>query len=223
MIKIIKDDPLSYRYYINFIKRFKPEISHLSSSFSYLPIFNYINQSKNKEYVEEIIFKNNLYIGKPHGFYSLPFIFSNYKNAIKYFNDFCTYSKNNGVLKQSHTNYFERDSSVVFELLNNIRYIAETLGSTLSVAQGEALINNNQKYVIMGDAEIEMGEFYENLLLQKKYNFNITLLIDFNGYSKQNQTIIDIYELKKLLEIYNQSAVIFDTRNFREYFIKEIK
>ena len=229
-IKIIKSDPLAYRYYINFLKKEKPKISHQSSSFSYLPIFKYIYESKNREFENEIIFKNEIYIGKPHGFYSIMFAFLPYKHAKKGFIDtIMSYDfideKNqikNGVLKWDYS-YFRYETVELVDFIRNIKYVAETIGSTLSVAQGSALINNNQKYVIMSDAEIEMGEFYENLLMQKKFNFNITLLIDYNGWSKQNQTIIEINDLKEMLEMFKQPAIIFDNRGFREYFEKEMK
>ena len=227
-VKIIKEDPLTYRYYINFLKRERPKITHLSSSFSYLPIFHYIKNSCNKEKKEEIIYKNEIYIGKPHGFYSIHFGFLDYKNAVKGFKDSIYFFEDindykNGVLNKDNISSYHWVSNTMWDFIHNIKYASETLGSTLSVAQGSSLIQNNQKYVIMSDAEIEMGEFFENLLLQKKYNFNITLLIDYNGWSKQNKTITDINDLKTLLEIYNQPAIIFDTKNFKEYFEKEIK
>ena len=227
-VKIIKEDPLTYRYYINFLKREKPKITHLSSSFSYLPIFYYIKESKNREKEKEIIYKNEIYIGKPHGFYSIYFGFLDFKNAKKGFKNNIYLFKDingykNGVLNKDNISSYHWISQEMWDFIHNIKYASETMGSALSVAQGSALIKNNQKYVIMSDAEIEMGEFFENLLLQKKYNFNITLLIDYNGWSKQNKTITDINDLKTLLEIYNQPAIIFDTRGFKEYFEKEIK
>jgi len=221
-VKIIKEDPVAYRYYINFLKREKPKITHLSSSFSYLPIFHYIKNSCNKERKEEIIYKNEIYIGKPHGFYSIHFGFLDYRNAVKGFKDSIYFFEDineykNGVLNKDNISSYHWVSQEMWDFIHNIKYAAETLGSTLSVAQGSAIVNTNQKYVIMSDAEIETGEFFENLLLQKKFNFKITLLIDYNGWSKQNKTITDINDLKTLLEIYNQPAIIFDTRGFREY------
>jgi len=229
-IKIIKSDPLDYRYYLNFLKKEKPKISHQSSSFSYLPIFKYIYESRNREFKDEIIFKNEIYVGKPHGFYSVIFAFLPYRNAKKEFidtiklYDFINEENKikNGVLKWDYSR-FRYESIELNDFLRNIKYIAETMGSALSVAQGSALINNNQKYVIMSDAEIEIGEFYENLLMQKKFNFNITLLIDYNGWSKQNRTILEINNLKEILEMFKQPAIIFDNRGFREYFEKEMK
>ena len=228
-VKIVKSDPLSYRYYINFLKKEKPKITHLSSSFSYLPIFKYISASKNFENEDEIIYKNKIYIGKPQGFYSFPFGFLDYRNAKRSFLNTINFFEKldndliNGVLKGDYLYLFRYLHINMHEFLKNIKCIAETMGSTLSVAQGASMIKNNKTYVIMSDAEIEMGEFYENLLLQKKHNFNITLLIDYNGWSKQNKTIIEIEDLKRLLEMFNQSAIIFDNRGFKEYFEKELK
>ncbi len=228
-VKIVKSDPLSYRYYINFLKKEKPKITHLSSSFSYLPIFKYIDLSGDQEKDEDIIYKNEIYIGKPQGFYSFPFGFLNYKNAKASFNNSYIFFDKindgiyNGVLNEDQLSFIHNINRKMASFIINIKYIAETMGSTLSVAQGTSMIKNNKKYAIISDAEIEMGEFYENLLLQKKYNFNITLLIDYNGWSKQNKTIIEIEDLKRLLEMFNQTAVIFDNRGFKEYFEKELK
>lgn len=223
LIMINKEDPLTYRYYVNYLKREKPDISHLSSSFSYLPIFKYIYESRNRELNEEIIFKNDLYIGKPHGFYSLAFAFLDYRSAVHSFNSTIHFLNGNGVFNEDQMSFFHNISEEMAGVFINIKYISETMGSALSVAQGEALIKDTQKYVLMSDAELEMGEFYENLLMQKKHNFNITLLIDYNGLSKQNTSIMQIYELKELLKMFNQSAIIFDTRGFREYLEKELK
>ena len=208
-VKIIKTDSSQYQYYIDFIKNKKPKISHLSSSISYLPIFDFIKENN--------LIKNKFYIGKPHGFYSIVFAFRDKKDYIEnYFKYIVHLLNGNGVLSKNNIlNFFDTKNLNTLDFINNIEYIAETMGSALGVAQGAALINNDPKYVIMSDAEIEMGEFYECLLMQKKFNFNITLLIDYNGTSKQNKTIISIDELRDLLKMFNQSAIIFDNRKLK--------
>jgi hypothetical protein len=239
LIKIIKPDPLDYRFYLNFLKEFNKKyninITHQLSSFTYLPIFKYIYDSQFNEFEEEIIYLNDIYIGKPHGFYSFLFAFQDYSGAKQNFINldliFGKINENtiNGVFTNlvycNHliNNWFDTSTDIMDTFLSNIKYIAETMGSTLSVAQGASLINDNTKYILMSDAEIETGEFYENLLMQKKYNFDITLLIDYNGVSKQNKTINSIEDLQTLFNLYNQKAIIFDTRDFVEFYNKFFK
>ena len=153
-------------------------------------------------------------LGKPFGFYAIVYYYriinditdNQMKSIFSLLNQYdfdgvLTFIQHNELKKLNYGDKFKK-------FINNIIYIDPTLGSAYTVAQGI----NDDCYVFIPDSYLQMGEFYEGLVINKlNKNKNITLFIDYNGSTKQNKIVLTIPEIEKLLKLFNQEVHIIDT------------
>jgi len=209
-----------FHYFMNKFNKYTSNYTHINSAQSILPIyFNLFYENKLK----------NIFIGKPFGFQAFLFMLHYYNEA----NDsnielILSLLNKNGftgvitekilskVINDLEKNYNEETKEIV-KIFKEIKYIDSTLGSVLSVAQGFSYNSNIENInVIIPDSLFLMGEFLENLMLSRNFDFkNITLWIDFNYSTKLNDIKIAPIEIQLLLKNFNYN--LFITKFLKEF------
>jgi len=212
-----------FHYFINKFNKYISNYTHINSAQSILPIyFNLFYENKLK----------NIFLGKPFGFQAFLFMIhyyfeindSNMELILSSLNEnnftgVITEKILSKVINDLEKNYNEEIKEIV-KIFKEIKYIDSTLGSVLSVAQGFSYNSDIKDIeninVIIPDSLFLMGEFLENLMLSRYFDFkNITLWIDFNYSTKLNDIKIASEEIQLLLKNFNYN--LFITKFLKEF------
>ena len=139
------------------------------------------------------------------------------KNLNKFINEFN--------LKKNGINDGKNGSMNIINPKKGIKYTSSILGNNFSIGVGisiyEKIIkkNKNFTYVVTGDGAMEEGTFAEVLIISKKFNTNLIIMVENNDFAmastiKQRRNNIT---LKKLVNSYGGQYLKLNSRDVFDY------
>ncbi len=106
-------------------------------------------------------------------------------------------------------------------------FVGGSLGNGIGYAAGLALVEKNDIYVVLGDAELYEGSVWETLIFASHYNLNnLRLIVDRNGMGILGKTeeLLKLEPLEDKFSSFGFDVKVVDGHNFdqmREVFSKK--
>ncbi|MDC0863361.1 thiamine pyrophosphate-dependent enzyme [Candidatus Pelagibacter sp.] len=128
-------------------------------------------------------------------------------------------------LKKSGINNGKNGSMNIINPKKGIKYTSSILGNNFSIGVGISIYNKiidknrNFTYIVTGDGAMEEGTFSEVLIISKKFETNLLIIVENNDFAmastiKQRRKNIS---LKKLVNSYGGQYLKLDSRNVIDY------
>jgi pyruvate dehydrogenase E1 component alpha subunit len=149
--------------------------------------------------------------------YNLAFEKNNLKKFIDEFN-----------LKKTGINNGKNGSMNIINVAKGIKYTSSILGNNFSIALGISIHkklfsgSKNFTYLLSGDGAMEEGSFNETLIVSRKFNTNLIIVIENNNFAMSStirQRREDI-KIKKIAEAYDVNYLYLSSRNAHDYYKK---
>lgn len=106
-------------------------------------------------------------------------------------------------------------------LLNGINkefnYIEETLGNSLGVAIGMAMSQTRPIWINISDSTFLMGRTLEALKIIKKFNLNIFITVDCNGYTRASRDKNIELEIQNISNAYGFKTYLMHADHFNNF------
>lgn len=114
-----------------------------------------------------------------------------------------------GIIKELKESLSEKD---------DFKFVEKTLGNSIGVAIG--LSFQKPVFVNITDSQCLIGLFWESLLMLKKFNAKVHILIDFNDFTRSNKNNLKVQELYDIIKVLGIKVNI--KKPFEKLEIKEI-